>query len=168
MGIFSNLAGTPRSSAADDNNAFDEAVLMLPELRAPAPASQPTPAAPLPTPAARPAPRPRPLPHERRLLPSRRHPRNKRGPLCSPARRRGFGRSRSPSYLSGGSPIGKREGRGLLQHNSLAVVPQPKQVLSLSYQQLQVRQEAPKKEHTSKRKRSRSCVSVGIGMPAAG
>jgi hypothetical protein len=55
--------------------------------------------------------------------------------------------------LEGVGPVGTGEGRGFLQHNSLAVVPEPKQVLGLSYQQLHIRQEAPKKEHTSKRKR---------------
>lgn len=54
--------------------------------------------------------------------------------------------------LEGVGPIGKGTGRGFLQHNSLAVLPQPRQVLGLAYQQLHIRQEAPKKEHTSKRK----------------
>lgn len=55
--------------------------------------------------------------------------------------------------LQGVGPVGTGEGRGFLQHNSLAVVPAPKQVLGLSYQQLHIRQEAPKKEHSAKRKR---------------
>jgi hypothetical protein len=55
--------------------------------------------------------------------------------------------------LQGIGPIGDGRGRGFLQHNSLAVVPEPKQVLGLAYQQLHIRKEAPKKEHTSKRKR---------------
>jgi hypothetical protein len=55
--------------------------------------------------------------------------------------------------LQGIGPIGDGQGRGFLQHNSLAVVPAPKQVLGLAYQQLHIRKEAPKKEHTSKRKR---------------
>lgn len=55
--------------------------------------------------------------------------------------------------LQGVGPIGDGQGRGFLQHNSLAVVPEPKQVLGLAYQQLHIRQEAPKNEHTSKRKR---------------
>ncbi len=54
--------------------------------------------------------------------------------------------------LEGVGPIGKGTGRGFLQHNSLAVIPEPRQVLGLAYQQLYIRQEAPKKEHTSKRK----------------
>jgi hypothetical protein len=55
--------------------------------------------------------------------------------------------------LQGIGPIGDGGGRGFLQHNSLAVVPEPKQVLGLAYQQLLIRKEAPKNEHTSKRKR---------------
>jgi hypothetical protein len=54
--------------------------------------------------------------------------------------------------LQGIGPIGDGKGRGFLQHNSLAVVPEPKQVLGLAYQQLHIRKEAPQKEHTSKRK----------------
>lgn len=59
----------------------------------------------------------------------------------------------SHSALEGTGPIGDGQGRGFLQHNSLAVLPQPRQVLGLAYQQWHVRQEAPKQEHTSKRKR---------------
>jgi len=55
--------------------------------------------------------------------------------------------------LTGAGPIGDGNGRGFLQHNSLAVVPEPKQVLGLAHQQWHVRKEAPKGEHTSKRKR---------------
>ena len=61
----------------------------------------------------------------------------------------------SHASLQGTGPIGDGKGRGFLQHNSLAVVPEPKQVLGLAYQQLHIRKEAPKKEHTSKRKRRR-------------
>src|ERR1019366_3256493 len=50
-------------------------------------------------------------------------------------------------------PIGDGQGRGFLQHNSLAVLPEPKQVLGLAYQQLVIRKEAPQDEHTSHRKR---------------
>lgn len=57
--------------------------------------------------------------------------------------------------LQGAGPIGDGRGRGFLQHNSLAVLPDPRQVLGLAYQQLRVRQEAPAKEHTQKRKRRR-------------
>src|ERR1019366_768323 len=44
-------------------------------------------------------------------------------------------------------------GKGFLQHNSLAILPQPRQVLGLAYQQLKVRQPAPEGETTYQRKR---------------
>lgn len=59
----------------------------------------------------------------------------------------------SHTALEGTGPIGDGKGRGFLQHNSLAVLPKPRQVLGLAYQQWQVRKEAPKSAHTSKRKR---------------
>jgi Transposase DNA-binding/Transposase Tn5 dimerisation domain len=55
--------------------------------------------------------------------------------------------------LQGAGPIGDGNGRGFLQHNSLAVLPEPRQVLGLAFQQWYVRKEAPQDEHTSKRKR---------------
>lgn len=55
--------------------------------------------------------------------------------------------------LQGAGPIGDGNGRGFLQHNSLAVLPEPRQVLGLAYQQWYVRKEAPKDEHTAQRKR---------------
>jgi hypothetical protein len=55
--------------------------------------------------------------------------------------------------LEGAGPIGDGRGRGFLQHNSLAVLPEPRRVLGLAHQQWHVRREAPKGEHTSKRKR---------------
>jgi hypothetical protein len=55
--------------------------------------------------------------------------------------------------LQGAGPIGDGNGQGFLQHNSLAVLPQPRQVLGLAFQQWHVRQEAPTHEHTSQRKR---------------
>jgi hypothetical protein len=57
--------------------------------------------------------------------------------------------------LEGTGPIGDGRGRGFFQHNSLAVVPKPRQVLGLAYQQFRVRQKAPAGEHTQKRKRRR-------------
>jgi Transposase DNA-binding/Transposase Tn5 dimerisation domain len=66
-------------------------------------------------------------------------------------------------------PLGTGEGRGFLQHNSLAVVPEPRQVLGLTYQQLYLRQKAPKKEHTSKRKlRKRESQLWMQGIEASG
>jgi hypothetical protein len=55
--------------------------------------------------------------------------------------------------LSGIGQIGNENGRGFLQHNSLAVVPKPRQVLGLAYQQLKVRQPAPEGESNYQRKR---------------
>jgi len=55
--------------------------------------------------------------------------------------------------LQGAGPIGDGRGRGFLQHNSLAVIPEPKQVLGLAYQQWCVRKEAPKNERSAQRKR---------------
>jgi hypothetical protein len=60
--------------------------------------------------------------------------------------------------LQGVGPIGNGEGRGFLQHNSLAVRPAPRQVLGLAYQQLRLRQPAPKSESTFQR-RKRPCES---------
>jgi hypothetical protein len=55
--------------------------------------------------------------------------------------------------LQGAGPIGDGHGRGFLQHNSLAIVPEPRQVLGLAYQQLRLRQPAPAGERTPQRKR---------------
>jgi hypothetical protein len=57
--------------------------------------------------------------------------------------------------LTGIGQIGNENGKGFLQHNSLAVLPQPQQVLGLAYQQLKVRQPAPEGESTYQRKRRR-------------
>jgi Transposase DNA-binding/Transposase Tn5 dimerisation domain len=59
----------------------------------------------------------------------------------------------SHPHLVGVGQIGNEHGRGFLQHNSLAIIPQPRQVLGLAYQQLQVRQPAPAGESTYQRKR---------------
>jgi hypothetical protein len=75
----------------------------------------------------------------------------------------------SHTALEGTGPIGDGNGRGFLQHNSLAVVPEPKQVLGLAYQQWYIRKEAPKNEHTSKRKqRDRESVLWINGIEATG
>jgi hypothetical protein len=76
--------------------------------------------------------------------------------------------------LQGAGPIGDGRGRGFLQHNSLAVRPQPREVLGLAYQQLRVRQPAPAGEHTQKRKRRRRESELWLqgitapGRPPAG
>jgi hypothetical protein len=73
------------------------------------------------------------------------------------------------TVLQGIGPIGDGKGRGFLQHNSLAVVPEPKQVLGLAYQQLYIRKEAPQNEHTSQRKRrDRESVLWLRGIEATG
>jgi hypothetical protein len=59
----------------------------------------------------------------------------------------------SHAALRGPGPIGEGHARGFLQHNSLAVVPEPRQVLGLAYQQLRVRQPAPAGETSARRKR---------------
>jgi hypothetical protein len=71
--------------------------------------------------------------------------------------------------LQGAGPIGDGQGQGFLQHNSLAVLPKPRQVLGLAYQQLRVRQEAPATEHTRKRKRRQRESALWLeGITASG
>ena len=55
--------------------------------------------------------------------------------------------------LTGLGQIGNENGKGFLQHNSLALVPGARQVLGLAYQQLKVREPAPAGESTYQRKR---------------
>jgi hypothetical protein len=75
----------------------------------------------------------------------------------------------SHTALEDTGPIGDGGGRGFLQHNSLAVLPEPRQVLGLAYQQWQVRVEAPKNEHTSQRKqRERESLLWLRGIAATG
>jgi hypothetical protein len=59
----------------------------------------------------------------------------------------------SHQALQGSGPIGEGHAKGFLQHNSLAVVPAPRQVLGLAYQQFRVRQPAPEGETSAQRKR---------------
>ncbi len=71
--------------------------------------------------------------------------------------------------LKGIGQIGNERGRGLLQHNSLAVVPQPRRVLGLAYQQLKVRQPAPEGENTTQRKQRRRESGLWLeGFQASG
>jgi hypothetical protein len=58
----------------------------------------------------------------------------------------------SHQALTGAGPIGDDNGRGFLQHNSLAILPKPRQVLGLSFQQWYVRQPAPAHETPYQRK----------------
>jgi len=75
----------------------------------------------------------------------------------------------SHRHLAGAGQIGDENGRGFLQHNSLAVVPRPRQVLGLAYQQLVVRQPAPEGESTYQRKRrARESELWQHGIRAAG
>src|SRR5262249_58344079 len=59
----------------------------------------------------------------------------------------------SHKALKGAGPIGNDKGTGLLQHNSLAVLPRPRCVLGLAYQQVRVRKHAPARETTRARKK---------------
>jgi transposase-like protein/transposase Tn5 family protein len=71
--------------------------------------------------------------------------------------------------LQGTGPIGDGRGRGFLQHNSLAVLPRPRQVLGLAHQQFRVRKEAPADEHTQKRKRRKRESELWLnGITATG
>src|SRR5439155_15534986 len=71
--------------------------------------------------------------------------------------------------LTGVGQIGNERGRGLLQHNSLAVVPEPRRVLGLAYQQLTARRPAPAGESTYRRKRrARESDPGGAGFRAGG
>lgn len=71
--------------------------------------------------------------------------------------------------LQGTGPIGDGLGKGFLQHNSLAVLPKPRQVLGLAYQQFRVRQPAPAGEHTWKRKRRKRESEMWLeGIAASG
>ena len=71
--------------------------------------------------------------------------------------------------LSGVGQIGNEAGKGFLQHNSLAIVPQPRQVLGLSYQQLHVRQPAlPGESRYQRQRRVRESDWWYAGIRAAG
>lgn len=71
--------------------------------------------------------------------------------------------------LKDAGPIGDGKGRGFLQHNSLALVPEPRQVLGLAFQQLKVRQPAPEQESTfQRRKRPRESELWLKGIEASG
>lgn len=71
--------------------------------------------------------------------------------------------------LKGAGPIGNGNGTGFLQHNSLAIVPDKRQVLGLAYQQLRVRQPAPKVETSQQmRRRQRETELWWNGISAIG
>jgi hypothetical protein len=71
--------------------------------------------------------------------------------------------------LTGTGPVGDGGGRGFLQHNSLAVLPQPRQVLGLAFQQLSVRRPAPPGDNSQRRKkRDRESALWRQGIAAPG
>lgn len=71
--------------------------------------------------------------------------------------------------LRGAGPIGDGDGQGFLQHNSLAVLPTPRQVLGLAYQQLRVRQPRPEGENAyQRRQRPRESIQWLEGIRACG
>jgi hypothetical protein len=71
--------------------------------------------------------------------------------------------------LTGAGPIGDDNGRGFLQHNSLAVLPAPRQLLGLAYQQWYVRRPAPADETATQRKtRARESDLWRDGFAASG
>ena len=71
--------------------------------------------------------------------------------------------------LKGRGPIGNDRGMGFLQHNSLAIVPSPRQLLGLAHQQLRVRRHAPAKETThARKKRERESLLWQKGIKATG
>jgi len=71
--------------------------------------------------------------------------------------------------LRGAGPIGNDNGRGFLQHNSLAFSPDGSRLLGLAYQQIKVRQPAPEKETGRARKlRARESEMWLEGIRACG
>jgi hypothetical protein len=75
----------------------------------------------------------------------------------------------SHQKLTGLGQIGNERGRGLLQHNSLAIVPGPREVLGLSFQQCVARQPAPQGETAYQRKRRARESDLWVrGIQAAG
>jgi hypothetical protein len=71
--------------------------------------------------------------------------------------------------LVGVGPVGDGHGRGFLQHNTLAVVPAPRQVLGLAYQQLRLRQPRPENDSTARRRhRPRESDLWMAGIQAVG
>jgi hypothetical protein len=80
----------------------------------------------------------------------------------------------SHHHLAGRGQIGNEFGKGFLQHNSLAVLPQPRQILGLAFQQFKVRQPAPEGETAYQRKRRQRESDLwpdgfrGVGAAPAG
>jgi Transposase DNA-binding/Transposase Tn5 dimerisation domain len=71
--------------------------------------------------------------------------------------------------LQGVGPIGDGNGQGFLQHNSLAVVPQPRQVIGLTHQQLWIRPpKTPRQSSYQRKQRRRESQRWIEGITAAG
>ena len=75
----------------------------------------------------------------------------------------------SHAALTDIGPIGDGRGRGILQHNSLAIVPGSRHVLGLAHHQLRMRRPAPQNETSGQRKkRERESVLWTNGITAIG
>ena len=75
----------------------------------------------------------------------------------------------SHAALTDIGPIGDGRGRGFLQHNSLAIVPDTRHVLGLAHQQLRLRKPAPPNETSGQRqRRERESVLWTNGITAPG
>src|SRR5438270_6662249 len=74
--------------------------------------------------------------------------------------------------LQGAGPVGDGDGRGFLQHNSLAILPRPRQVLGLAHQPLVRRQPAPPgaadESAFHRKRRQRESALWGRGIVAPG
>src|SRR3954454_13324765 len=71
--------------------------------------------------------------------------------------------------LKGTGPVGNGQGRGFLQHNSLAITAQTRQVLGLAAQQVITRAPAPEAEtHTARQRRDRESRLWEQGIRAVG
>ena len=75
----------------------------------------------------------------------------------------------SHNALAGTGPIGDGRGRGFLQHNSLAVVPDSRQVLGLAYQQVVTRKPCPESETAAQRRERKRESQLWVqGIQATG
>jgi hypothetical protein len=71
--------------------------------------------------------------------------------------------------LKGTGPVGNGQGRGFLQHNSLAITAETRQILGLTSQQVITRAPAPKAEtHTARQRRDRESRLWERGIRAVG
>lgn len=71
--------------------------------------------------------------------------------------------------LEGTGPVGNGQGRGFLQHNSLAIEADTRKILGLAFQQVTTRGHAPKTEtHTARQRRQRESQLWERGICGAG